>query len=333
MKAALAPRPASDEELWLGLSAALDSGGLAAWAPLSASSLALRLAPLPPQIKSKYGLEGLRGCVAVALAYGEGPSEPPEWAQAYPGPLARIARFARANWYAELVHRLKEAAAEAKMGLAAAGRDASALDSCRFLANSSLPEKPLAIQAGLGWAGRNSLVIVRGGAGESLGSALLLGLMLLPFDPEPFAPAGAAAPAEVSAEAFRPGSGCGSCRACVEACPTGALSLDGSFARERCLQHWSARAGRLPPAIEAAWGSRLYGCESCLEVCPHFRPAPGASCARGPLGPGLPASWLLQASDAEMRARLKGTALGMGWMEKDAFRRNAALALGRAATI
>jgi epoxyqueuosine reductase len=327
MKAPSAPKPASDEELWLGLSAALGSGGLAAWAPLSASSLALRLSSLAPQIKSKYGLELGRGCVAVALAYGEGPSEPPEWARAYPGPLARIARFARANWYAELVHRLKEAAAEAKRGLVAAGRDASALDSCRFLANSSLPEKPLAIQAGLGWAGRNSLVIVRGGAGESLGSALLLGLMLLPFDPEPFVPAPA------PAEAFRPGAGCGSCRACVEACPTGALSLDGSFARERCLQHWSARAGALPPAIEAAWGSRLYGCDSCLEACPQFRPASGASCGRGPLGPGLPASWLLRASDAEMRERLRGTALGMGWMEKDAFRRNAALAFGRAATI
>lgn len=327
MKSPAAPLPASDEELWLGLASALDSAGLAAWAPLPGSGLALRCAALEPRTRAKYGLEGVRGCVAAALAYGDGPPEPPEWARAYPGPLAGIARFARANWYAELAFRLKKAAAEAKMGIAAAGRDASALDSCRFLANSGLPEKPLAIQAGLGWAGRNSLVIVRGGAGEDLGSALLLGLILLPFDPEPFARP------QVSAEAFRPGSGCGSCRACVEACPTGALSLDGSFARERCLQHWSARAGALPPAIEAAWGGRLYGCESCLEACPHFRPEPGASCARGPLGPGLPASWLLRASDAEMRERLKGTALGMGWMEKAAFRRNAALALGRAATI
>jgi epoxyqueuosine reductase len=269
--------------------------------------------------------------VAAALTYGEGPTEPPEWALAYPGPLVAIARFARANWYAELVSRLKKAAAEAKMSIAAAGRDASALDGCRFLANSGLPEKPLAIEAGLGWAGRNSLVVVRGGAGEERGSALLLGLILLPFDPEPFARPRASA--AVEADAFRPGARCGSCRACVEACPTGALSRDGSFARERCLQHWSARAGELPPAIEAAWGNRLYGCESCLEACPHFRPDPGASCGRGPLGPGLPASWLLSASDGEMKERLKGTALGMGWMEKAAFRRNAALALGRAATI
>lgn len=327
MRAVCAPRPASGEDLWRSLSSALASSGLAAWAPLSGKSFALRTASLAPAVKSKYGLAQVSGCVAVALSYGEGPPEPPEWALSYPGPLASIARFARANWYAELVARLKAAAAEAKMALAAADLDASALDSCRFLANSNLPEKPLAIQAGLGFAGRNSLVIVRGGSGEERGSALLLGLMLLPFDPEPFARSSA------EADAFIPGARCGSCRACVDACPTGALAQDGSFARERCLQHWSARAGALPPAIEAAWGSRLYGCESCLEACPHFHPDPSARCGRGPLGPGLPASWLVAAGDEEMKVRLKGTALGMGWMEKAAFRRSAALALKRPGAI
>jgi epoxyqueuosine reductase QueG len=329
MKAICAPKPASGEELWLGLSSALDSSGLAAWAPLSSKSFALRTAFLEPAIKSKYGLAEVSGCVAVALSYGEGPSEPPKWALSYPGPLATIARFARANWYAELVARLKGATAQAKRALAEAELDASALDSCRFLANSNLPEKPLAIQAGLGFAGRNSLVIVRGGSGAEIGSALLLGLLLLPFDPAPFA----RAPAEAEADAFIPGARCGSCRACVDACPTRALAQDGSFVRERCLQHWSARAGALPPAIEAAWGSRLYGCESCLEACPHFHPDPSARCDRGLLGPGLPASWLVAASDGEMKERLKGTALGMGWMEKAAFRRSAALALKREATI
>lgn len=79
--------------------------------------------------------------------------------------------------------------------------------------------------------------------------------------------------------AFLAGATCGSCRACIEACPTGALSQsrDGQaggilYQRELCLQHWSALSGGLPPEIEAAWAGRLYGCDACLEACPRFHP-------------------------------------------------------------
>lgn len=313
---------ASCEATCAALAAALDGSGLAAWAPLGAARLGQLTSHLGPAARARYGLDSMRGCVVAALSYGEGRPEPPEWALAYPGPLAGLARFARANWYAEIVAHLRAAVARARLGLEAAGLDGRPLAACRYLANSGLPEKPLALEAGLGFAGRNSLVVVAGREGE-LGSALLLGLLLLPFDPEPYM----ACLPRPEAEALRPGASCGACRACVEACPTGALSLDGSFRRERCIQHWTARAGELPPELEAAWGGRLYGCDSCLEACPHFRPDPRARCDRGLLGPGLPASWLLAAPEAEIRERLKGTALGLGWMETAAFKRNAALAL------
>jgi epoxyqueuosine reductase len=157
----------------------------------------------------------------------------------------------------------------------------------------------------------------------------VLGILLLPFalPEEELAPLQPA-----SLPAF--GSACGSCRACLEACPTGALSWRAEapgFDRELCLQHWSAIEGELPPAIEARWGQRLYGCDACLEACPHFQADPLARTERGLLGPGLPAGWLAGAPDAEIKARLAGTALGLGWMKPAAFRRNARLAMGGAA--
>lgn len=82
----------------------------------------------------------------------------------------------------------------------------------------------------------------------------------------------------------------------------------------------------LPPHIEAAWGNRLYGCDSCLEACPHFQVAEGVSCVRGRLGPGLPAAWLAGASDSELKERFRGTVLGQAWISQDALRRNARLA-------
>ena len=116
---------------------------------------------------------------------------------------------------------------------------------------------------------------------------------------------------------------CADCRACVEACPTGALRGDGSLDRELCLQHWSSIPGALPPAIEAAWGDRLYGCDLCQEACPAIRADDG--CCHWPraAGRGLSASWGLGSSEAELEAALAGSALGMSWISIEALKRNA----------
>jgi epoxyqueuosine reductase QueG len=308
-------------------------------------------AALPAALPSKYGLDRAGSLVVVALNYGEGPAEAPPWAAAHPGPLLGLARFARADWYAELTARLKALAGRTRSRLAAAGLDVGlagppdAADAAaptrgwRFLANSGLPEKAFALAAGLGSRGRNDLVIVgarhgdlgaAGGRGI-VGPACVLALLLLPFDIDALGSASPCARSVADVEAaLSPasrGSACGSCRACIEACPTRALS-EGGFARELCRQHWSARGGELPPAVEAAWGDMLYGCDLCLEACPHFRLDPEASCGRGLLGPGLPASWILESGEEEMRSRLRGSVLGMGWMDYSAFKRSARLALG-----
>jgi epoxyqueuosine reductase QueG len=290
------------------LEASLREAGLSAYGLLSEERLKTAFADLGRETRSRYALDRGGGGVAVALAYGEGPAEPPAWAAAYPGPPALIARFARANWYAELSARLASAAASARAALVSSGADPGPARDWRRLVNSGLPEKRLALEAGLGRLGRHCLLML-----PEAGSAAVIGLLLTPFGlPDSADPPSAVLDAD-----------CERCGACVAACPTGALKGDGSLERARCLQHWSSLPGPLPPAVEAAWGGRLYGCDTCQEACPRFRPDRGAETARGLLGPGLPASWIASASEGEIRAALKGSALGRTWISPEALKRNA----------
>ena len=192
--------------------------------------------------------------------------------------------------------------------------------------------------AGLGWLGRNGILAAAKGegvTGPDFSSAVVLGLLLCPIDLDPPA-------AEPLARR------CGRCRRCLDACPTGALELPdeaggaqgggaksrqsleaSAYRRERCIQHWTAKAGELPARIEAALDGRLYGCDSCLEACPYFLTDKEADTPLGRLGPALPAARILEPDDAALRRALAGTALDRSWMSPDAFRRNARLALRR----
>lgn len=299
------------------LETSLREAGVSACGFLSGESLNAACKDLDRAKRIRYGLGEARGAAVVALAYGES-SETLPWTAAYPGPLSKIARFARANWYAELSARLAGATEGARRALGDAGIDPGPERSWRRLVNSGLPEKRLALEAGLGSLGRNCLVML-----PSCGSAAVLGLLLCPHNfpdsrrPTVSSPASGASPA-----AFLDPD-CRSCGECVAACPTGALRGDGSLERELCLQHWSGIPGPLSPRLEATWGDRLYGCESCQEACPRFRPDHGGRTERGFLGAGLPASWLASAPETEIRALLRGSALGMGWISIEALKRNA----------
>ncbi len=118
-----------------------------------------------------------------------------------------------------------------------------------FVDTAPVMEKPIAEAAGLGWQGKHSVLVSR-----QFGSWLFLGAIFtnaeLPAD----------APHEES---------CGSCRACLDICPTNAFPAPFQLDARRCLSYLNIEhQGPVPHEFRAAMGNRIYGCDDCLAVCP-----------------------------------------------------------------
>lgn len=237
--------------------------------------------------------------------------EPPDLSA--PGdPHALVAPFARRDYYRDAVARLKEVV---RAVCPSAGVDRRR---ARIFCNSRLPEKPLAVAAGLGFMGKNTLMIIPG-----LGSLFVIAGVFLPVRTagEPPAPQAAGAPAV--------GAGCGACRACLEACPVGALGETGSLDASRCLQALAARAEAFSSATRAAWGKRLYGCQCCQDVCPYNASLRvEGETSRGEVGPSLSIRRLLRLGASGLKELLRPTPMGMSWIDPRALLRNALVAAG-----
>jgi epoxyqueuosine reductase len=168
-----------------------------------------------------------------------------------PRPRARVARYAQRDHYASL--RLALAAMAER--LRADGWRASVV--CD---DNALVDRAAAHRAGLGWFGKNSLLLLPG-----LGSWFVLGSVVTDAPLEP-APPGAPTTAPAAH-----GSGCGSCSRCMTACPTGALISPGVLDARRCLAWLVQAPGSFPEPYRDALGDRIYGCDECQTVCPINR--------------------------------------------------------------
>lgn len=307
-----------DSALTRVLADTLAARGVLSFGFLDGTRLAGVLEGVPAAVRESYGLRAARGALAAALHYdttgSPSGSQDEEFFRDRDGrPLAALGWFARAHWYRELSDIL--AAAGRAAGLAAAG----SRNSFRIAVNSRLPEKPLALAAGLGPVGRNTLILER-----RAGPGCVLGVLILPFEPDPAA--GTLSKHPGSPASGEPGSECGDCEECVRACPTGAVRREGGIDRSRCLQHWAGAEGPVPPAVAEAWRGILYGCDLCLAACPRFRPGVVREASAGPLGRGLEPEAILAARDPELKSRFRGTALGLSWLGPSLIRRNARLA-------
>ncbi len=175
-----------------------------------------------------------------------------------------------------------------------------------------LLERSLARQAGLGWIGRNTCLI-----NQPLGSWFFLGEVLVSVELEPDSP---------------PPDRCGTCRRCIDACPTQAIvsAADGGWRLDArlCISTWTIeQRGPLPEEARAASGPLLFGCDICQEVCPWNRKSPLSSVPQfQPLHPEPDLAELTALTPEDFRARFRRTPL---WRTKYAgLLRNVATAMG-----
>lgn len=118
-----------------------------------------------------------------------------------------------------------------------------------FVDTAPVMEKPLAMAAGLGWQGKHTSLVSR-----DFGSWLFLGAIFLAMDIEPDAPST---------------DTCGTCRSCLDICPTGAFPAPNIIDARRCISYLTIEyKGHIPLEFRAPMGNRIYGCDDCLAVCP-----------------------------------------------------------------
>ncbi len=171
------------------------------------------------------------------------PSDPTQSTE-FERPAARVARYARRDHYASLRQALNPIA-ESLRGL---GWRASVV--CD---DNGLVDRAAAHRAGLGWFGKNSLLLL-----PELGSWFVLGSVVTDAPLRPTAPTTASPHAE----------GCGTCSRCMSSCPTGALVAPGVLDARRCLAWLVQSPGSFPEQYRRALGDRIYGCDECQQVCP-----------------------------------------------------------------
>ena len=264
-----------------GLRAGLDAVGLAAATPFGDTRRDLverKRLGLHGGMHFTYGnperatdpsrtVPGARALVVGAVGYGGGDAGRQEGRA-----TGEVARYARRDHYG----RLRAALDTVAQTLRRSGWQAVVC--CD---DNRLVDRAAAVRAGLGWFGRNSLVLLWG-----RGSWFVLGSVVTDA-PLPVEATGAPIPAE----------GCGPCRRCVSACPTGALK-DGVLDARRCLAWLLEAPGVFPAEHRSALGGRLYGCDDCQCACPVNRRHGGAG--SGDDGARVDLLEVLAASDAEL---------------------------------
>ncbi len=169
-------------------------------------------------------------------------------------------------------------------------------------------ERAWAEASGVGYAGRNGMIIAPGDT-----SCFFLGILLLNEALPPDPPLG---------------DHCGACRRCISACPTGALRGDGAVDARLCISYLTIEHdGVLDPALRPQLGRWLFGCDDCQDVCPHVSRRPGAIEADfAARNAWIDLPGLLASSDEALKERFTGTPLRRAAPRR--LRRNAAYVLG-----
>jgi epoxyqueuosine reductase len=181
-------------------------------------------------------MDDVKSIIVVGMNYG------PENLAPLPSDRGNISVYARGKDYHDVL----------KKRLKRLGRWTGERWDCGikvFVDTAPVMEKPIAGRAGVGWQGKHSNLVSR-----EFGSWLFLGEMFTSMDLPPDQPVA---------------DHCGSCDACVRACPTDALSGDGQIDPRRCISYLTIEhKGDIEPGLMSGMGNYVYGCDDCLSACP-----------------------------------------------------------------
>jgi epoxyqueuosine reductase len=256
-------------------------------------------------------LAGAKTIVVVALSYGA-----PDRFPLRTSAQGKVARYARGDdYHTVLKHKLAELARHVAQVSGRVVLAKACVDTAPLL------ERELAERSGIGFVAKNTMLIAPG-----LGSYVLLGELLLDVEASPTAP-------DSGVEA--PRRRCGECRACLDACPTGAFVDAYVLDARRCISYLTIEhVGTIPRELRPLMGTLIFGCDICQEVCP-FNAAAAAGQAEAP-APELDARdpvravpdlcALLALGAAQFRRYVRRTA--MRRIHHAQFKRNLCIALG-----
>ncbi|HSB41935.1 MAG TPA: tRNA epoxyqueuosine(34) reductase QueG [Methylomirabilota bacterium] len=221
-------------------------------------------------------LPGARTVVCVALNYYQGEAADPSWKP--------VARYAWGRDYHDVIGPRLERLAD-HLTRAAGARSRGYVDTGPVL------ERDLAARAGLGWIGKNTMLLH-----PRLGSWFFIGVLLTTAEldhDEPLA------------------DRCGTCRACLDACPTGAFVAPYVLDARRCISYLTIEhRGDIDPTLRPGMAGWQFGCDVCQDVCPWNRKAPvttAGDCRPGGAYPGAEA--VAGMGDPALARRFAGTAL------------------------
>lgn len=250
------------------------------------------------RISPRRNLATAASVIVVAWKYAGAPAAPdPDWRERLTG---RVAAYALGeDYHFHVADKLER--------LAAFVREAGSRATEVHVDGGPLVERHLARRAGLGWYGHNTMLLHPGYGSNSMLGCLLTDLRL---------------PADAPAAADR----CGTCRACVSACPTGALDGGPTIDARLCISYLTIELrGPIPHELRPRIGNWVFGCDACQEVCPWNEPAAVPPLAR----PSLPG--LLAMNEDEFRQTYARSALLRA--KRRGLARNAAVALGNSANL
>ncbi len=253
-------------------------------------------------------LPGVKSIILLAMNYNSGETfDVSEREDVSPSSAFRVSRYAWGERdYHDLIRERMRSLAEEVHKLQPGCRTRGIVDTAPLL------ERDFARQAGLGWFGKNTMLI-----NKRAGSWLFLSALLTDLD--------------LSADVPHETAHCGTCTACLDVCPTNAFDAPYVLDARKCISYLTIelRNEPVPEELREGLGNWLFGCDECQDVCPWNRKSPKSN------EPAFQKSWrfneaelieLLSLSETQFRERFRGTPLLR--TGRDAILRNACYVLG-----